>query len=254
MTDAKIFRIVFCLIIIGIYFLYKALKSNNSNNTNRNSNDTYEKIKQKQQVLENAQKGLAIRKEQRRIESLKIEEQRRIENLKIVEASTITDDFTKDISIKITKVAGIEDTSTISLCSMNESGSVIIFLTVFYFRDKIYLSLKSISKIFKMKKDNTMYFLFDDETVLTFSFLNNSTLLDGTYSNVIGISIADLKIFYTKRLMKIKVVGEMTDVISFSSFNQYSPYRTLEEGQILFQLMIRKFTDTVLQLAGTQTE
>lgn len=248
MTEAKIFRIVFCLIIIGIYFLYKALKSNNhsatnSNNTNRNSNDTYEKTIQKQQVLENAQKGLAIRKEQRRIE-----------NLKIVEASTITDDFTKDISIKITKVAGIEDTSTISLCSMNESGDVIIFLTVFYFQDKIYLSLKSISKIFKMKKANTMYFLFDDETVLTYSFLTNSTLLDGTYSNVIGISIADLKIFYTKKLMKIKVVGEMTDVISFNSFNQYSPYRTLEEGQILFQLMIKKFTDTVLQLAGTQNE
>jgi hypothetical protein len=195
--------------------------------------------------------GYEQRKKEERLlemERLVNEENERKEKLKIVEASIFKDDFTKQYSISITKVANV-DQAYIPLRSCEDNPGT-LWIT-FKYTTSFYMHLTSSFDFFKMKQGHNIHFLFEDDSVLELSFRISSRMDGkGVYSNVLSISDEDLMKFYKLPLSKVKITGTHYDVLSFVPMLgaiSVTPYKTFEEGQDLLRLMIKKFIGAVVQ-------
>lgn len=167
------------------------------------------------------------------------------------EASLIVDDFTKERSIQITKVAGSTINLFVETFELTEQQVFIDRLMKLDFQfafshNSFYLRARS---NFSIVRTNTIYFLFDNGSVIEKKLSHFTELHFPEYTLAAKLREEEMKLFATTLLNKWKYVDDRTNTYTIGSFRDYKffkQYPTSEEGQYLFLLTARQLIKQVL--------
>jgi hypothetical protein len=164
------------------------------------------------------------------------------------EASLLIDDFTKEKSIQITKVAGNKLNLFVDTFEFTERDCFIESLRKvgfqFAYNDgQFFLRLKG-----AINKGDTIHFLFEDGKVIEKAITKTFPFHRAEYAEAVEINVEETKVFATTFLKKWKITTSRTNVFIVGGFidSKYvGQYPTSEEGQYLLLLTARQLIKQV---------
>ena len=165
------------------------------------------------------------------------------------EASLIIDDFTKETTIQLTKVAGDSYKLFVDTFELDDRDRFIgdlknLGLQFAFQNDKFYLRLKGL-----ISNNDIIHFLFEDDTVIEKTINNNPSLLRSEYAETVELNIPEMKVFATTFLKKWKLTkyGLNTFVIGGFIDNPYfKQYTNKIDGQYLLLATARQLIKQVI--------
>jgi len=165
------------------------------------------------------------------------------------EASLIIDDFTKETTIQLTKVAGDSHNLFVDTFELDERERFIdnlknLGLQFAFHNDKFYLKLKGL-----ISKNDIIHFLFEDDTVIEKTINSNSFLLRTEYVEAVELNNSEMKAFATTFLKKWKLTkfGINTFIIGGFIDNPYFKQYTCNiDGQYLLLASARQLIKQVI--------
>ena len=169
------------------------------------------------------------------------------------EASLIIDDFTKEKSIQITKVAGNTQNLFVDTFEFYEENGLIrgskkVSFQFAFHDGQFLLRINGV-----VNTGDILYFLFDDKQIITKTIANSPPLHRATFATTIPLTSEEMKLFATIFLEKWKLtsvalntfqIGGFIDKIFLSDLNKQYP--TSEEGQYLLLLTARQLIKQVI--------
>jgi hypothetical protein len=165
------------------------------------------------------------------------------------EASLIIDDFTKEKTIQLTKVAGDSHYLFVDTFELDDRDRFIDNLKKVGFQfafqnDKFYLRLNGY-----VSQNDTIQFLFEDNTVIEKTINNKQTFLRSEYAEAVELSNVEIKVFATNFLRKWKLTkyGINTFIIGGFIDNPYfCQYTNNIDGQYLLLATARQLIKQVI--------
>ena len=160
--------------------------------------------------------------------------------------SIVKDDFTKEISVVFTMVAG-EETKYFKLYSENSISEYSYFGITFGNNNGFaYIKFISTSSDFQLSTNDSIILLFDDDSTLTYVFTNIFSVQKYHYFNIQPLTIDSLKKFATIDLKKIKVMNSrrnIYDVYHLQNSFIKSQYNNEISGQFLLRLIVKRYIE-----------
>jgi hypothetical protein len=176
------------------------------------------------------------------------------------EASLLIDDFTKDRTILITKVAGDETEKYIFTYPFNYFERILVLkqmelgISFTYNNNTFFLHLLSKSKEFTLAKGDEIIFLFEDDTTITsISLTGSSSSGSGIYRNVAVLNYHEIRKFATTRVLKWKLTSKRKSIYEVGGFiyNGKDPqYKAENEGQFLLNILAIRMIQAVIVHEG----
>ena len=154
---------------------------------------------------------------------------RKIE-LSKTEASYIVDDFTKDELISVTKISNLDLNFVPLFTTVGNSEIVMIAMSFIYLSGAYRIKLGSNNSLFSLGMAQTIFFLFEDKDVISYTFPVTS-VPDGAGGYIANVPLTEqqLRVFADKKLDRWRVdnpandmtcVGDLTKNVYFYDRNE----------------------------------
>ncbi|MEJ7680035.1 MAG: hypothetical protein WKG06_19685 [Segetibacter sp.] len=165
------------------------------------------------------------------------------------EASLLIDDFTKEQSIQITKVAGNTQNLFVDTFEFVERDCYVqnqrrLSFQFAYNKGVFFLRIKG-----AVNKGDTIYFLFDNDKLIEKVITETFAFHRVEYAEAFELRNEEVKLFATVFLKKWKITKRASNTFIVGGFidNKYvGQYPTSEEGQYLLLSMARQLIKQVI--------
>lgn len=152
------------------------------------------------------------------------------------------DEFNDSITFYLKNICG-EEFSGLRLYNLNE-GLENEYLEFGLKGDMthLFLMVYTNSNSFTLANNDTLIFLFEDDTRLKLKFEGRHTGRKGNYRNIIHLTKENQEVLFLKKLKKIKIESNLKgiySVFSFSNFENNNQYDTFKIGQFAFNYIIQ---------------